>query len=282
MWHRVHHRILDRIEWKSQVGLALSGLPTTTIEQDQKRDGSWRSVSSSEFLRLPISTILSKLHSNVTRTTPGIEISSEVDIEGGIIDNAKKMANSTRDNKLRTHQTQHLVFRRNNEGNDQDGFYPDKNRNFASFPNLALMGLSGLWSAAILGVLLQASFFVYATWTTRYKASVYKDKRIPSNPGWFSLTVTGTTFIVIGMALCVQVIDEISQERRLVFYGTDKPRMFWLQPAGRRIGDQEFDGFAYNQIKTDYITSWKRSGLKFGCYRRVWFAVAFSIGVWVM
>ncbi|TXC08430.1 hypothetical protein FocTR4_00003376 [Fusarium oxysporum f. sp. cubense] len=84
------------------------------------------------------------------------------------------------------------------------------------------------------------------------------------------------------MALSVQVIDGISQERRLVFYGTDKPRMFWLQPAGRRIGDQEFDGFAYNQIKTDYITSWKSSGLKSGCYRRVWFAVAFSIGVWVM
>jgi hypothetical protein len=95
------------------------------------------------------------LYNNVTRTNAGIEISSEVDIEGGIIDdNAKKMANSTRDNKLHTHQTQNLVFRRNNKENDQDGFYLDKNRNFASFPNLALMGLSGLWSAAILGVLL--------------------------------------------------------------------------------------------------------------------------------
>ncbi|KAF9768496.1 hypothetical protein IL306_014206 [Fusarium sp. DS 682] len=290
----------DNLKSESQVRSELSELVPIVIKQDQKREGSWRSVSSSELLRLPFSSILSKLHKRAIKTNVGSETCTENDIEGGIVENTpEEMTKATRDHNRPTDKMQTQVLRAKNKGpkqaeeKRQGDSHVDIDRNFAPFPNLALniggprpskavLGLLGLWSAAIFGVLLQASFFVYATWATKYKASFYEDKRTPRNSSWFVLTIAGTSFIVVGMALCAQVIDDISEERRFVFHGTEKPRMFWLQPGGQRIGDQEFDGFAYNQIKTDYVTSWKRREHTSGCYWRVWLAVAFSIGGWVM
>ncbi|KAJ4218512.1 hypothetical protein NW759_008407 [Fusarium solani] len=66
------------------------------------------------------------------------------------------------------------------------------------------------------------------------------------------------------MALCAKLIDRNSKEQRIALSrvkGTEKARlpeyrMFWLQPGGQRIGDQEFDAFACNEAKTEYIASW--------------------------
>ncbi|KAJ4129833.1 hypothetical protein NW768_006803 [Fusarium equiseti] len=172
----------------------------------------------------------------------------------------------------------------------------DGPKNFAPFPNLALnIGVSrssrafgSLWFAATIGILLQASFFVFATWATQYNTGFYEDGKVPSDPTWFVLTVMGTACIIIGMALCAQVIDSVSTERRFVLHGAEKPRMFWLQPAGQRIGDQEFDGFAYSEAKSEYITSWKATHATAVASRRVctswrvWLAIILSILGWAI
>ena len=163
-------------------------------------------------------------------------------------------------------------------------------KNFAPFPNLALnIGVSkssrqfgSLWLGATIGTLLQASFFVFATWATQYNTGFYEDGKVPSDLTWFLLTVIGTACIVTVMALCAQVIDRVSTERRFVHSGSEKPRMFWLQPAGQRIGDQEFDGFAYSEAKSEYITSWKATRATAVTSRRVWLAIILSTLGWVI
>ncbi|KAJ4013719.1 hypothetical protein NW752_005430 [Fusarium irregulare] len=172
----------------------------------------------------------------------------------------------------------------------------DRPKNFAPFPNLALnIGVSrsskqfgSLWFAAIIGILLQASFFFFAIWATQYDTGFYEDGKFPSDPIWQFLTFMGTACIVMGMALCAQVIDGVSTERRFVFRGAEKPRIFWLQPAGQRIGDQEFDGFAYSEAKSEYITSWKAAQATAVTSRRVcnswrvWLAIILSTLGWVI
>ncbi|RFN48583.1 ankyrin repeat domain-containing protein 28 [Fusarium flagelliforme] len=166
----------------------------------------------------------------------------------------------------------------------------DGSNNFAPFPNLALnMGVprssrefGSLWFAAIIGILLQVSFFVFATWATQYNTGFYEDGKIPSDPSWFVLTLMGTACIVIGMSLCAQVIEGASTKRRFVHAGAGKPIMFWLQPAGQRIGDQEFDGFAYSEAKSEYITSWKATQSTAVTSWRVWLAITLSTLGWVI
>lgn len=68
----------------------------------------------------------------------------------------------------------------------------------------------------------------------------------------------------------------------------DQPydRIFWLQPA-QRIGDQQYDVFAYNEVKTEYITSRKVDdkrlvdGNKQQHTVQVWLAVGLSFLGWV-
>ncbi|RGP73581.1 ankyrin repeat domain-containing 28 [Fusarium longipes] len=161
---------------------------------------------------------------------------------------------------------------------------------FAPFPNLALnIGVSksstesiSLWAAAAVGVILQVSFFIFATWATQYNTSFYDGGKIPEDPTWFLLTIIGTTCTVIGMALCAQIIDCVSRERRFVRSAPAKSDMFWLQPAGQRIGDQEFDGFAYYEPKSEYITSWKPSRAAAGSQWRVWAAIMLTMLGWAM
>jgi hypothetical protein len=105
--------------------------------------------------------------------------------------------------------------------------------------------------------MLQVSFFIFVTWATQYNTSFYEDDKVSDDPTWFLLAVIGTPCVVIGVALCAQIIDGVSREHRFVHSEPEKPEMFWLQPAGQRISDQEFDGFTYNEPKSEYITSWK-------------------------
>ncbi|RSL62426.1 hypothetical protein CEP53_004755 [Fusarium sp. AF-6] len=143
---------------------------------------------------------------------------------------------------------------------------------FAPFPNLALnigvqkaqTSILTLWIAAVFGLLVQSSFFGYTTWAMWYHPTFYEDEKASNTPLFFTFTIAGTASIIIGMALCATLIDRNSKEQRLVLSPTNetgKPRLpeyriFWLQPGGQRIGDQEFDAFACNEAKTEYIASW--------------------------
>ncbi|KAF4472849.1 hypothetical protein FALBO_236, partial [Fusarium albosuccineum] len=177
----------------------------------------------------------------------------------------------------------------------------EEGQNHSPFPNLALnigvqrssQSVLNLWLAAIFGVLLQSSFFAYATWATWYHPGFYKGEKASNTAVFFTLTVVGTASVVAGMALCASLVDSNSKERRFVCSQpnstesasdpeTVDSRLFWLQPGGQRIGDQEFQAFAYDEAKVDYITSWKRGTDKTTPCLLVYLAVGLTFIGWVI
>ncbi|RSL92086.1 hypothetical protein CDV31_015305 [Fusarium ambrosium] len=91
------------------------------------------------------------------------------------------------------------------------------------------------------------------------------------------------------MALCTTLIDRNSKEQRLVISSTkgiEKPqppeyRIFWLQPGGQHIGDQEFDAFACNEAKTEYIASWNNREAPVPIFL-VWLGAGLSFVGWMV
>lgn len=160
---------------------------------------------------------------------------------------------------------------------------------FAPFPNLALnLGaqkssntILASWIILIFGILLQASYFGYATWVSWYKKDFYKDGEIPRNPVFFILTILGAMLLSLGMGLCLHIVDRTSEERRFVSSDNKGVRMFWLQPGGQHIGDQEFGGFAHDETITEYITSWKTDEGKSSPWWVVWSAIGMALVGWM-
>lgn len=95
----------------------------------------------------------------------------------------------------------------------------DEDMNFAPYPNLSLnIGIRAtpawvLIIVAVLGSLVQLSFFGYATIITFYRPGLYDDGETPET--WsFVLAVLGTVMVVSGMILCAFLIERKSRERR--------------------------------------------------------------------
>ncbi|KAF7554857.1 hypothetical protein G7Z17_g2616 [Cylindrodendrum hubeiense] len=177
------------------------------------------------------------------------------------------------------------------QGDGQKGNIKDaRAAEFAPFPNLALnirvpkssIAMAWLWLAAIIGVAAQAGIFIYAWWAVFVKKGFYDDGKLPGNKTFFWFTIAGTVSLVIGMGISANVIDRTSRERRFRSSDGNGTRMFWLQPSGQRIGDQEFDGFAYDETKTEYITSWKTDATKSAPQGLVWLAVFLSMAGWAI
>ncbi|KAH7140304.1 hypothetical protein B0J13DRAFT_676672 [Dactylonectria estremocensis] len=177
------------------------------------------------------------------------------------------------------------------QGDGQGGNIKDaRAAEFAPFPNLALnigvakssIAMVWLWLAAIIGVAAQVGIFVYAWWAVFVKNGFYEDGKLPGNKTFFWFTIAGTISLVIGMGLSANVIDRTSQERRFRSADGNGTRMFWLQPSGQRIGDQEFDGFAYDEMKSEYIASWKTEATKSAPQWLVWLAVFLSMAGWAV
>ncbi|KAH7148168.1 hypothetical protein EDB81DRAFT_457528 [Dactylonectria macrodidyma] len=134
---------------------------------------------------------------------------------------------------------------------------------FAPHPNLSLnIGIKAvqreiLFAVAIIGIVMQLSFFGYATWATFHAPELYKGSDGP-NLWSFVLVTSGTTMLVLGMTLSARLIEKRSTERN--FQDTASAPgtvMFWIQPGGQRIGDQLFNAFAYSEKKKKFVTSWK-------------------------
>ncbi|KAF4450960.1 hypothetical protein F53441_6021 [Fusarium austroafricanum] len=186
------------------------------------------------------------------------------------------------------------------------GKTPECEKKFAKYPNLALnigvqktpKAIRNLWIATFFGVALQISFFGYATWATWYAPNFYDGGRPSGTKVYFSLLIIGTFFLIFGMAICAHQIDSNSTERRFTLSTFPKAselsteglpiantaiansRVFWLQPAGQRIGDQEFEAFAHDEERENYITSWKADpkGVASSTFVRV--AVVLSVLGW--
>lgn len=136
------------------------------------------------------------------------------------------------------------------------------------------------WAVLIFSVLLQLSFFAYATWTTFYDVS-FSTEGTPSPQAevWFGMTILGTIMLVSGMILCARLIDLKSRERRFKrIRGTSE--IFWLQPGGQRIGDQLFQAFAYSESGDEYIMSGRVDDTK--RQRTLLLAVISTTSGWVL
>ncbi|RSL62804.1 hypothetical protein CEP51_013406 [Fusarium floridanum] len=168
---------------------------------------------------------------------------------------------------------------------------------FAPFPNLALnigvqkgqTSILTLWFATVFGLLLQSSFFGYTIWATWYHPTFYEGGKGSNTPLFFTFTIAGTASIILGMALCATLIDRNSKEQRFVISSTkgiekSQPpeyRIFWLQPGGQHIGDQEFDAFAFNEVKTEYIASWNNREAPVPIFL-VWLGAGLSFVGWMV
>ncbi|KAH6635904.1 hypothetical protein F5144DRAFT_472663, partial [Chaetomium tenue] len=92
---------------------------------------------------------------------------------------------------------------------------------------------------------------------------LYTEKEAP--PVWaFVMAALGTVMLVSGMILCAFLIERRSTERlfaektRLSASGPRKDTtVYWLQPGGQLIGDQQFNAFSYSKVKHSYTTSFK-------------------------
>jgi hypothetical protein len=135
---------------------------------------------------------------------------------------------------------------------------------FAPYPNLSLnVGTQRTKKGMLLGVagvglLLQASLFVYATWATFLNPGFYTDDDRPQL--WsFVLGMTGTGLLVCGMTLCAALVERRSTERRFSHVPRGdgvKPRIYWLQCGDQRVGDQQFRSFAFSKETDEYVTSY--------------------------
>ncbi|KAF4950034.1 hypothetical protein FGADI_8480 [Fusarium gaditjirri] len=171
----------------------------------------------------------------------------------------------------------------------------DWSDHFAPFPNLALNigehSLSGticwLWLATVFGVLLQLSFFGYATWASWYHPKFYQEQSRSDTRLFFIFTVVGTTSVVLGMGFVARLIDRTSIERWFIYStakgNSDGQEYFWIQ-AAQSIGDQKFSAFAYQEMKKDYVTSWKneKPDNKLKSSFMVWVAVGLSFFGWII
>ncbi|KAK6332628.1 hypothetical protein TWF730_004288 [Orbilia blumenaviensis] len=166
-----------------------------------------------------------------------------------------------------------------NQGNEKG-----TEQRFAPHPNLSLnVGMRPpprwvQWAVAAFGVIIQLSFFGYATWAAYYAPHIWEDGKPPQK--WaFPLAAVGTGHLVIGMGLCAMLIDRRTHERRFVqsrnlSQGTT---MFWLQPGDQSIGDQVFNSFAHWEQKDKYVTSWRIDDpTKLNSPLVVWPAITFS------
>ncbi len=163
-------------------------------------------------------------------------------------------------------------------------------RRFAPFPNLSLnvgtrrTSLEVLVTAVAAGLVLEASFFGYATWATFYNSGFYTEEDAPRL--WsFVLGMAGTVCLMLGMGLCALLVEQRSGERRFrCLHKPDgvQPQIFWLQCGDQRVGDQQFRSFAYSEEKKEYMTSFPQYEMQLGVYglnRSVvlWLAIVLSL-----
>jgi hypothetical protein len=78
------------------------------------------------------------------------------------------------------------------------------------------------------------------------------------------------------MFLCAWLIEHSTQES---MFKLDK-QVFWIQPGNQRVGDQNFEAFAYSANLKEYTTSWKVEKDESAGWRKrvfVWSAICTSM-----
>jgi hypothetical protein len=123
-------------------------------------------------------------------------------------------------------------------------------------PNISLnlhgdRGILELASYALFGIVLQVGVLVFAGFVT-YHPYLKAKLGGPRATVGFPLLAAGTTFLVVGMALCSSVVEQSTEEKRWIasssamkansLSGIKRPRILWLQKRNF-VGDQGFDSF---------------------------------------
>jgi ankyrin repeat protein len=150
---------------------------------------------------------------------------------------------------------------------------------FAPSPNLTLnvwmkkVPTVANYAAAAAGVVVQGGVLVLGAVLTYYLGLSREDSAV-SQYG-FPLTACGTVMLSAGVFLCAFLVGESTSERKFqqvndeIGPGQQRgPKFAWLQPGGQRVGDQEFDAFAYTDRPEQYTTSWKASSNAIDAFAR--------------
>jgi hypothetical protein len=141
-------------------------------------------------------------------------------------------------------------------------------------PNLSLnIGIErqsewAFWASALTGGVLQSAVLVFGAIIT-YRLEWRIDGRLPER--WaFPLQFSGTLLQCSGMFLCARLVEQSTKERK--FHRESQPQnggkglqLHWLQPGSQAVGDQVFDAFAYNDLKSpleQYVFSSKDKNRK--------------------
>ncbi|KAK6356797.1 hypothetical protein TWF718_001138 [Orbilia javanica] len=134
-------------------------------------------------------------------------------------------------------------------------------------PNLSLnVGITQLpklvtYSAAVVGVILQAGMLVFAALTVyTYPEKFLTAADAPAEPYAFPMTLSGTVLVCFGMFLCAFIIERSTDEAHYQQRNPDpnnKCKIYWVQPGGQNIGDQVFGSFIGYSEKLHYIRSTK-------------------------
>lgn len=141
---------------------------------------------------------------------------------------------------------------------------------FAPSPNLTLnvwmkkVPTATKYAAVVAGVVTQGGVLVLGAVLTYYLGLSREDAAV-SKYG-FPLTACGTVMLGIGVFLCAFLVGESTSERKFQQVNDETgpgqqrgPHFAWLQLGGQRVGDQEFDAFAYTDRPAQYTSSWKDS-----------------------
>ncbi|PVI02236.1 hypothetical protein DM02DRAFT_653703 [Periconia macrospinosa] len=115
---------------------------------------------------------------------------------------------------------------------------------------------------AAAGFLLQAGVLAFAAVVTYYLKWT-KEGRLP-DPYACPLVIIGTVLLCGGVFLCAYVVGQSTQEQVYdrAQDGRHRSTIYWLQPGGQVLGDQNFHSFSYNDREKRslerYTTSWKK------------------------
>ncbi|KAK6534041.1 hypothetical protein TWF281_005380 [Arthrobotrys megalospora] len=153
-------------------------------------------------------------------------------------------------------------------------------------PNLSLnVGITQLpkmvtYSAAVVGVILQAGMLIFAALTVyKYPDTFLTAADKPAEPYAFPMTLSGTVLVCFGMFLCAFIIERSTDEVHYQQRDRDsknKCKIYWVQPGGQSIGDQVFGSFIGYSEKLHYIRSTK-ADLGGGDVVVLWIAVSTSV-----
>ncbi|KAF6827134.1 hypothetical protein CMUS01_09139 [Colletotrichum musicola] len=122
-----------------------------------------------------------------------------------------------------------------------------------------------LWLCAAITVVFQAGALLYFGFVTEYHTLKFEKEGEPVQDYTMPLAVTGTVCLVLGMLICVHVVNKASEETRweLTSGKEHAISMIWLQKR-KQVSDQQFESKAIfpEKKRNQFVTSARAIGVE--------------------